>query len=278
MKRPYRYFRSELNGFYLRALTVMANIAVEDIIDEFIYHATVSYDSDAFREADIYNIGAIAGYSNLHIYGLYNTGSIMFSKSHIVNGAERSERGLYDMYLEQMAYQRTTRENYSGDIANIATERHRMGLIPDGMQPVGYVLSDTPVYDAEGNIITENILSEPPTDGTPYTPLYSNKFLTLENLLYRDNFLSVSLFKSLFESLQYLRHNALSISKFLEVARTLCDKYVCDVDIKCMGRYFLVRYRLDTNIDLPNRTIRYNAWLYICDKVFKLFKLQEVQD
>jgi len=290
MKKPYRYFRSELNGFYLRALAVMSNIAAEDITEEFLYQTLFQWklegdeneneneNENAIREEDIYNIAIIAGFFQLRVFGQTNIGSISSSVSHKAGGIERSERGLFDMQHEYMQYVRTLKDDYPNDIVNEANINFRMSVVPDGTRPVGYVRYDTPAYDAEGNIILDNILSEPPADGAPYTPYYGEKFLTAENCFNRDTFLDLATFKRLFECLQRVEYNGASVASFLEITRMIGEGYIYEIEISPEGNYYTVNYHLNKPLDISNKIGRHSAWQYICNQRFKLFRLRELED
>ena len=286
MKRPYRYFRSELNGFYLRALVAAVNIAADDIVNELIYHTLFQWKLEgevtateiAIREEDIYNIATIAGLFPLRLLGQTNIGSLSFSASHIVNGKERSERGLFDMQYEYMRYVRTVKDDYLSDIAEEANKDLRMSLVPNGTQPVGYIPFGVSVYDEEGNFIPERVLQEPPTDGTPYAPFYGEKFLTLENVFSRVTFLDLATFKKLFECLQRVENNGPTIASFLDITQMLCERYVYDVEILSRENYYVVNYRLNRSLNVSNRVGRYNAWQHVCGQRFKLFVLNELED
>jgi len=286
VKRPYRYFRSELNGFYLRALVAAVNIAADDIVNELIYHTLFQWKLEgevtateiAIREEDIYNIATIAGLFPLRLLGQTNIGSLSFSASHIVNGKERSERGLFDMQYEYMRYVRTVKDDYLSDIAEEANKDLRMSLVPNGTQPVGYIPFGVSVYDEEGNFIPERVLQEPPTDGTPYAPFYGEKFLTLENVFSRVTFLDLATFKKLFECLQRVENNGPTIASFLDITQMLCERYVYDVEILSRENYYVVNYRLNRSLNVSNRVGRYNAWQHVCGQRFKLFVLNELED
>ena len=283
MRRPYRYLRSELNGFYLRALAAMTNIAATDITDEFVYQTLFQWKlagetAVPIREEDIYDIISVAGFFPLRVLRQTNIGSLSFSASHNVNGIERSERGLFDMQHEYMRYVRTAKESYSDDISNEADRNHRTSLVPDNAQPVGYVRLDTPVYDADGNIIEENILPEPPTDGSDYAPFYGEKYLTLENIFNKEVFLDLAGFKKLFECLQRIEYNGPSITGFLEMTQITGAGYINEIEIVPEGNYYIVRYRLNRQLDISDKIGRYNVWRYICKQKFKLFSLHELED
>jgi hypothetical protein len=195
MKRPFRFFRGEFNGFYLYRLVTCLNFTIQDIVDELIYQALFQWKLEdeittgelAIRDENILNVGKITGLFQPRTYGRSSLGSTYFAPSHIVNDKQRSERGLMDMDYESYRFVREEQDEYDDDIVNEASENFRMGFIPDGTVSVGYVPMGVPLYTNEGDIIWDNILTEPPTDGTPYAPFYGEKFLTHEEFLIKKH-------------------------------------------------------------------------------------------
>jgi hypothetical protein len=280
VKRPFRFHRGEFNsGVYLSALLKAPNICVQDIIDEIVYQIRFQWKlegetgrgEDAIREEDIYNIGRLAGVFQLLYSGDINLGSLWFTKSHIVNGVQRSERGLVDMPDEVFKFVRVDRDNYSDDIVNEASKDLRISVVPSGTVPVGYVRYDTPLYREDGTVIQENILPDPPEDGTPYVPFYGEKFLVHEHLYKGMTPLNIIIFKALFESFMYVRYNGPSIQALLTITRLIGEGYIYDLDIEPNGLYCTCYYKLNDEIDIRYRTWRLFAWKNICERKFKHF-------
>jgi hypothetical protein len=277
MKKPFRFFRGELNGFYIYHLVTCLNFTVQEIIDELVYHALFQWKLEdeittgeiAMRSDDIFNIGKIAGLFQPRMYGRTSLGSTYFTPSHIVNGKERSERGLMDMENESYKFVREESDEYEDDIVNEAAPGFRMGLVPDGTEPVGYVPTGVQVYTDEGDIIWENILSDPPADGTPYTPFYGEKFLVHEEFFNYETPLNIEVYKLLLECVMRIRHDGPSIQGLLDVTRILGEGYVYDLEIVPSGRYYTVYYRLSEDTIIQNRERRFAAWQHICKQKFK---------
>jgi hypothetical protein len=268
----------------LRALIATVNISAKDISDEYLYQSLCQWRLQeeknsgelALKEEDFYNIAKMAGLFQLFIFNKANIGSIYLSNSYLVNGVERSERGFVDMYNERMKYLRTEKNDYPDDIVNEANKNLRTGLVPQGRQPVGYVLADMPVYDVNGKLIPENILPEPPADGTYYTPFYGEEFLITEETFDKETFLDLATFKSLYECIQRIRRNGQSVSGFLEITRLIGNGYIHKIEVIPNGRFFTVNYELNAALNISNKVMRYKAWMYICRQCFKLFELNEL--
>jgi len=283
MKQPFRYFRGELNGKYLYDLVTCPNHAVADILNEFVYQALFTWKLEeeivsgekAIRHEDIINIAIIAGLFQPRSFGLVSLGSTYFTPSNIVNGQERSERGLMNMDMEDFEFVRTEQDEYNDDIVNDASENLRMGLVPEGTEPLGYVPFGVQLYTPEGDVIWGNLLDTPPTDGTPFVPFYGEKFLVHEEFFNRETPLNIEIFKLLFECVQKIRYNGPTIASFMEITEILGGGYICDIEIKPFTRYYHVLYSINTDSATTHRSRRLAAWLNICTKKFKLFALEQ---
>jgi hypothetical protein len=280
MKRAFRYFRGEFNGKYLYELVRCPNFNVLDVTDELVYQTLfqwkledeVAANEMAMRDEDIINIGKIAGLFQPRTFNKVSLGSTYFTQSHVVNGKQRSERGLIDMNNESFRFVREEYDDYPDDIVNEASGHLRAGLVPSGTEPVGYVLADTPLYDKEGNIIWENVLSAPPVDGSVYVPFYGEKFLVHEEFFDRETPLTVDIFKLLLECVQRIRYNGPTIKSLFDVTRILGEGYIYDLKIEAQARHYICYYRLDENITALNRERRFAAWQNVCKQKFKLFE------
>jgi len=283
MKQPFRHFRGEFNGKYLYDLVTCPNYAVKDILDEMVYQALFTWKLEdeategelPIRHEDITNIAIIAGLFQLRSYRKASLGSNYFTLSHPVNGQERSERGLLDMDVEDFEFVRTEQDDYADDIVNEATDRLRMSLVPEGYTPSGYLPLGSSLYTDTGEIIYSSILNEPPTDGTPYTTLYGEKFLIHEEFFNIETLLSIGAFKLLLECVQRIRYNGPSVASFMEVAEILVPGYVYDIDIVSYVRYYVVFYSIDYLSGIADRDRRFAAWLNVCHQKFKLFVLEK---
>jgi hypothetical protein len=284
MKRPFRFFRGELShGYYLYRLNTFINHVIEDVMGEIVYNALfqwkteeeVTKDEMPVRDEDIINIGKIAGLFQIRAYGGITTGSIYFTPSHIVNGKQRSERGLFDMDTENFEFVRGEHDEYPDDIDTEASAARRMSLVPEGTPPLGYIPEGAQVFDQAGNVIWDNILPEPPADGTPYTVFYGEKYLHFEETFYKELPLTIDVFKLLLECVQRIRHNGPTVKSFFDITRILGGGYIYELQIEQTGRRYTVYYRLSPNVVVAQRERRLAAWKAMCGQKFKLFTLAE---
>jgi hypothetical protein len=256
------------------------NFNAEDVVDELVYQALFQWKLEdeitakemAIRDEDVINIGKIAGLFQPRVFQKLSLGSVYFTQSHVVNGQQRSERGLVDMDFESYRFVREEQDDYPDDIVNEASEKLRMGLVPSGTEPLGYVASGTDLYDEEGNVIWENILPEPPADGRAYIPFYGEKFLAHEEFFSRETPLTVDVFKLLLECVQRIRYNGPTIKSLFDITQILGEGYIYDLNIEAQERYYICYYRLNEDTAVLNRERRFGAWQNVCKQKFKLFE------
>jgi hypothetical protein len=203
--------------------------------------------------------------------GYHNLGSVKYTGSHVVNGKQRSERGLFDMTKNEHVFVRTAHDEYPDDISNEATKNLRTELVPPGASPLGYVYEGDQAYWSDGSVIWENLHASPPLDDTPYTPFYGEKYLVLEEMFEGAVNLPAEAYKQLFECLMRVRYNGPSTKSFFDITRIMCGDYLQNIEITPSNHYYLVSYELNGDAVLSDRLIRFNAWKLLCRQKFKLF-------
>ena len=294
MKKPFRHFRGEFaNSKYLYNLLISPNFVIQDVLDELVYQTLFQWKLEneigkgemAMRDEDIVDIGRIAGVFRSFGQFLTNNGSIYFSRSHIADGVQRSERGLFNMEHEVFEYVRVEQDEYSTDIVAEADAGRRMSVVPTGTPPVGYVKAGTPLFDITGEVLWDNLLDQPPQDGSAYVPFFGERFLVFEEEFLQEMYLSIPVLKLMIECLQQIRFNGPSIATFLQAAQILGEGYIYDIEIishqifdekKTAVVYYEAQYKLDQHIIVGNHLRRYAAWQSICQQKFKLFVLNNI--
>ena len=283
MKRPFRFFRGEfMTGFYLKTLFRAINVAVEGILSEVVYHAKVQWKLEheveggehPMRDADILGIGTVAGLFPLRTVTRTTLGSIDFTSSHVVDRAERSERGLMDMDWESFRYVRGELDDYPTDISTAASPARRMGHRDEEAVLAGYVREGTPLYAEDGEVIWGNLLDEPP-DGEAYVPFYGEKYLVFREYFTKKVTLPIDVYKLLLECCQRIRFNGATLGEFFTVTALMGEGYMHDIEIVPdeSHRWYNVFYDLDEGVLVLNRERRYLTWIDICRYKFKLFRL-----
>jgi hypothetical protein len=279
MKQPFRYFRGEFNGKYIYSAAIAPNFNVQDVLDELVYQTLFQWKMEdevtasemAIRDEDIFGIAKTAGLFQPRAFQDVNLGSIFFTQDHVVDGKQRSERGLFDMDYESFRFVREEQDEYADDIVNEASEKKRQTLVPSGTEPVGYVREGTPLYGEDGEIIWDNVLPEPPADAA-YVPFYGEKFLTHSHPFLQETPLTVDVFKLLFECVQRIRSNGPTIKSLFDITQILGEGYIYDLSIAPQQYYNICYYRLNEDATVLNRERRFAAWKHICKQKFKLFE------
>jgi len=276
MRLPFRFFRGELNGYYIRKFLLSRNDAIADILAELAYQARMVWKlrgettegEDPIRDSDLLGIARTTGVNRPIQYLESTVGSIKPTESKIVNGKQRSERGLYSVVYEDFVFVRTANDGYADDIVTEATSTMRMSLVPHGQAPVGYVPYGTDIFDAQGNLIPGRLLSAPPQDGTPYTEYYGDKFLFFEEVFHTNNSMSIDMFKAYYECIARLRRVGSSFEELMYLTELFGEGYIYMLELVPKDHYYILRYSLDTSVLVPNRSGRFAAWQRIVEKRF----------
>lgn len=284
MKQPFRFHRGELNGFFLLGFVTFLNNAVVYILDELIYWSKVQFkvlseitsDTEvAMRDTDIIGIGVFAGVFPQYFSGGVWPGMVFFTESHVVGGAERSERGLYAQSTESFNYVRTANDDYPDDIVNDASPAQRMTVVPTGTTPAGYVIAGTPLYDTSGAVIWSNVLLSPPGGGVAYDTYYGETFLTMSSDANIVADTTVAITKMLIEIMQDIRYNRPTIQNFLALTTALLQDMVDTIDISYFNNHYIVNYHVIEDYPLANKVVLYAIWQNVVRMKFKLFELSE---
>ena len=265
MKQIFRFFRGELNGYFLNALCTFLNFYIETIgmLDELVYRVKMQWVLDGFqtadelpiREEDLFNIGIIGGLFQPRSFALSSIGSVWFAPSSKVrhpNDPERSERGLVRMDYEDFAFVRveaipahedppvgTATTDINTEASPDGAER-RTTLREQGAELIGYVRDGLPLFTKEGEIIVANIIpaTEPPPSDCAYIEWYGLKYLFLEEKFEGETPLTPEIYKLLFEAVQRVRRNGASITALLDITEAMSkdldtgDLYIYDLEIK----------------------------------------------
>lgn len=277
-KLPFRFFRGEFNGYYVKAFFLSRNVAVQDILDELTYHAAKRWKLESevgagelpIRFEEMLGLASFAGVIRPVQFVQNTLGSVRFSSSSIVGGKERSERGLFAMTNEHMEYVRTEEDTYPDDITTEATADRRSTLVPEGATPEGYVEAGVTVFNEDGTIIPGSITATPPAVPA-YGDYHGNKYLFFEEQFKTEVEMDEETFKAYYECIMRMRRSGESIAELLNICEILCIDYVKDIEITQVGAYYELEYTLNTASTVENRGGRLAAWLAIISKRFKDF-------
>lgn len=282
MKKIFRFLRGELNGFYIKNISMCLNNVTVDIEAMLRYFwrmqfkspTEVTVDEEPISEWDLLGIGRFAGIFMPTVTADSTSGSLRFSDALIINGINYSERGLFERFKENWKYFRTNQNTYTDDISTLATRDMQAGFIPEGQPILGYIEEGVDMMDENGYIRTELILPSPPV-GKAYSPYYGEQFMHLAEVFAIIQELGYDTYMILFTNMQYIMYNGANIRSFLKITNLLTDTYVYDIEFETYQNRYLVHYSIDYASTIENRIKRLFAWQYIIRLTFKLFVLQE---
>lgn len=276
-KALFRFLRGELNGFYITSINNTLNRATNNIKDFFTNFKNMQFNLETMPAQDIYNIGTFAGVYLPRLSAGEAFGAMRMSESHVVNGTERSERGLLNRDTEQFDFVHTEQDSYSDDINTLATPDLRSGLVGTEIEQ-GYIpSSEYNVIDEDGNVIPSAVLSSPPQDEA-YSEFYSNKFMFLSEQTERTKSINTALFIELYKVMQIIRYNGVSIKSFADMVNILCPDGL--VKIKSIEERndmiaFTVTYVYDSSVQIANVQDRIALLEYLTLLKFPQFMLVE---
>lgn len=279
-KAFFRFLRGELNGHYVTNLYYSLNTFTESTKQFFINFAKMQFDLTSMPVDTLYNIGTFAGVHLVRLSAGEAYGAMRMTEGHVVDGKERSERGLLERATETFAFEHTEQDFYNNDINTLATEDKRSSLVGDESVR-GYISSDNyDVLDDNGNVKPSAILSSPPQN-TAYSEFYGDKFLFLSEQTNRVYNINPALFFELYKIMQYIRYNGVNIKSFAQMVSVLCpDRFVVIKSItKRAGQNaFNVTYRIDSSVVVDSPTHRIGLLTYLTLLKFPQFMLIEEEE
>lgn len=187
-KRFFRFLRGEINGFYLKNIHDVMNVYTVYVKNFLADFKRQQFEAKKLLDKYLYGLGKFAGIFLPRISRAESQTSLRMTDSNIKDGYEFSERGLFSIEAEtfyffkekinKFFFVRTTQEVQSTDINTEATRMNRSSLVGDEV-PIGFISSEeTDLFDEEGNVKPEKILTSPPED-VAYTEFYGDSFLML---------------------------------------------------------------------------------------------------
>lgn len=284
MKSVYRWLCGELNGDLFQNIQIVANTMnkqFEDLVSSKkntvfkLESEDIRYNEVPVSNEDFIGIAKVAGVFPPFVTAESNIGSIVGSPSHIVDGTEFSDRGLFDMDGEAFRFFRTVPNvQFATDISTLATERLRMTVVPLGTPILGYIAEGTTVFNPDGTIIPGSILTSPP-DGVAWMPYYGDKYLFASETFVVSSVVDIETHKALFEAMQTIRYSSPSIAALEKITTTILKDYVYNIRITRSGYRFLLRYTINEGALLDQKTRRLAVWKRLIGMKYKLFVFQE---
>lgn len=268
-KEFFRFLRGELNGYYFTNMNNALNLAVGSIKEFFAFWQNMQFDSTMPQEY-VNGLGKFAGVY-LPVVDVGYLFFIFMTESYIVNGVQRSERGLYNVVNEMFEFYHTEQDDYADDINTLATPTLKSSLVGDETV-LGYISEDaTDVLLPDGTVNPDVILSEPPSDGS-YTEYYGNQFLFLEEESTEVSAdLEKELYQQLIASMQFIRYNHSNLASLCKVINLLCpDGFVkiTHIEVDPSGYFLRVTYTTDYSVNLNHKLHRETMFKYIVKQKF----------
>lgn len=273
----FRFLRGEINGYYLSRIHNCVNTATKDFNAFLSEFESQQFEKGKISSKNLFGLGLFAGIFLPRLEQSDSVSSLRMSDSHIVDGVEYSERGLFKTESETFDYKHTQGEE-SPDINTLADTQNRSSLV--GEEPVlGYISSEaTDVIDDEGKVRSEKVLSTPPSD-VAYSDFYGNKFMFLSegNAVYAP--LEQSLYIELFEVLQWIKYNGISLSSIAKLVSVVCPDglvKLVNIEVGAGNQNYVLNYMFDETVDVELKLQRIQLFTYIMQMKFPQIILNEV--
>lgn len=286
MKAFFRFLRGELNGFYLQNINEVNNLFSGDIKTFLSYFKRMQAKTEdeldegetAMSNDIIKGIGIIAGVFPPYIMQEALTDSVRFTGSHIVNGVEYSERGLYDPEGQAFTFVRTDEETYNTDINTLATSSKRSSLVEAGRTPVGYFPEGENVMREDGSLDYSKLLPQP-REGHADAPFYGDIFLYLSETYPVLAITDMKVLLYVLEAMQWVRYNGTNVASLAQFARIICPDFLFILDIDWSGGLYahgVIEYGIDENYAVENKLLKLNLFKFLAEKKFAQLTFSEV--
>ena len=275
-KALFRFLRGELNGYYITNLYNSFNEYSSDIKRFFIEFQNQQFELGKISNETLYNLGKFASVFLPRRPVADSRTSIYMTDSHVVDGVEYSERGLFDTENESFEFVHTDPSIETPDINTLATDTKRSSLVGDET-PEGYISSEeTDVLDDNGMVRPQKVSDTPPD--VPYSEFYGNQFLFLSegDTVYET--IAPSLFIELFKAMQWIRYNGASIASLVRIIATLCPEGLVKIsrnEVASDGRSVYIYYVYDSSSPVTNKESRLALLEYLVNLKFKQVQLVE---
>lgn len=278
-KAIFRYLRGELNGYYLTSIHNMLNVFTEDVKQFFISFNNMQFETGKIPSQTLYNIGKFASIFLPRAEKAESLKAIYMTEGHIVGGAERSERGLFNTDTELFDFVHTEQDDYTDDINTLASETMRSSLVGD--EPVeGYIAeNEDEVLDDDGNVRPEKLLHTPP-EHLAYSDFHGNKFMYLSEGDTSYEPVNPALFIELYKVMQWIRYNGTSLSSFVKLVSIICPSGLVKIDrveVSGSGVNLFAFYVYDDTVEISLKAQRLVLLEYVVKTKFPQVILTEIQ-
>ena len=285
MKAFFRFLRGELNGFYVQKLNAVNNL-FSDSIKTFLSHfANMQFVTEAeakdgevpIDNAMIKGIGVIAGAFPPYVMQESLSGALRFTGSHIVNGKEYSERGLYNVEGRAFNFIRTDEQEYTSDINTQATSAERSSLVEADREPIGYFPEGETVIRDDGSIDYSKLMSSPRPNHAD-APFYGDIFLYLSETYPVLGITDMQVMLYVIKAMQWVRYNGMNIASLTEFAKIICPDFlfIIAIDWTTLYAHGVVEYGIDEEYETSNKLLRENIFKALAQKKFSQLAFSQV--
>lgn len=285
MKAFFRFLRGELNGFYVQKLNAVNNL-FSDSIKNFLSHfanmqfvtETEAKDSEVpIDNAMIKGIGVIAGAFPPYVMQESLSSALRFTGSHIVNGKEYSERGLYNVEGQAFNFIRTDEQEYTSDINTQATSAERSSLVEADREPIGYFPEGETVIRDDGSIDYSKLMLSPRPNHAD-APFYGDIFLYLSETYPVLGITDMQVMLYVIKAMQWVRYNGMNIASLTEFAKIICPDFlfIIDIDWSTLYAHGVVEYGIDEEYETSNKLLRESIFKALAQKKFSQLAFSQV--
>ena len=271
-KAFFRWLRGELNGFYVTNINGALNESTKDIKDFLSEFKAQQFENGKISDKNLYGLGKFAGIFLPRVSKTESSASFRMTESFVVDGFECSERGLFNIAVENFSFFPET-----DDINLLAKPSQRSSMVGDETL-IGYISSEeTNVLDDNVQVRREKISATPP-EGVAYSDYYGDQFMFLSEAETTYENLEPSLYIELFKALQWIRYNGVSIKSLGRIASLICPDGLVKlgrVETASDGKHWNVYYDYDDTVDVPLKQQRLNLLEFIVNLKFVQVSLVE---
>jgi hypothetical protein len=282
----FRFLRGELNGFYLDNINETFNRSIEVIRKtladfkrmQFKRDDEVTGDELPISASALQGLSIFAGIFAPFVYQDALANSIRFTQSHVVNGVERSERGLYKTEQEAFEFVRTAYDNYPNDINTEASSDKRSTFVEENRQPVGWFPEGERVFKDDGSLDLSKLIPAPRAGHADF-PYWGDKFMYFAEEYPVRAVASNRVLVSLVKAMQWVRHNGVSVRSLAEFASILCPNFLFITNIDWEGHYAygVVSYGIDENYEIEDKLMREQLFMLLINKKIPQMYFNKVQ-
>jgi len=226
MKSVFRFLRGELNGYWLNSLMSAVDdccAPVREFLAKFSSMSILDYTS--LYGTTLSGLGYFTGVFLPYLATAQRSTDFYMTDSHVVNGTQRSERGLFAPDTGLFSFVHTEHDSYPDDINTLADPAGgtlRSSFVGEET-PVGYI------PNGEGNLFLDDrtvnpdkVLENPPAGG--YADFYGNQFLFLGDTQRLQEPPSEELYLLLIRAMQRVSYNGETLRSLVEIISIICPQ------------------------------------------------------